>query len=380
MANFLNGFLDNLLNGALSPRGDLSDYRHASYLYNQNSFALAPRHKFLYHVVFEPSAEALNYMPQLSNRNREEINMLVKSVDLPQFNAEIETKNQYNRKKNVQTAISYDPIQLVFHDDNVGITTSLLEAYYRYYYEDGNLLGNSSAYDPRSTYKSSQLAKIDYGMTNKAQVPFFRRITVFQLARQRFTGFTLVNPIIASWGHDSLDNADSQPTANTIRLAYEAVHYTRGNTGEDSPAGFAKSHYDKLPSSIRSTTNDFGNGGVLGTVGDILTDVTTGNTGLSTILKGIDLFRNSKTLTTDQLRTDGVRILENFASTAIRSSPLFINSNTATNSLSGVANTSFPKSAGPGAKASEISAQGGAVDTNSAVYAERIAQARENNR
>ena len=376
----INGFLDNLLNKALSPRGDMADYRHSAYLYNQNAFALAPKHKFLYHVVFEPSSAALQFMPQLSNRSREEINMLVKTVELPQFNAVTETKNQYNRKKNIQTSISYSPIRIEFHDDNVGITTALLESYYRYYYRDGNLISNPSAYDPRGTYKSSQLAGIKYGLNNGTQVPFFNRITVFQLARHVYTGFTLINPLVNSWSHDALDYSDSQTTTNTLEISYEAVHYTRGNVGEDSPAGFAKSHYDSLPSSISTGSSlGFGNGGVLGSVGSLLNDASSGTAGLDTILQTVNLYQNAKELNTSQLATTGLNILENITSSSARAAPLFIKSTTGSNSLSGIPNTVFPKGAGVGALASQTTSIGGKTDSTSSLYQAKINQARENN-
>ena len=51
MANIFNGFLDNLVNGALSPKGDMADYTHAARLYTDDNFRLAPKQKFLYHVT-----------------------------------------------------------------------------------------------------------------------------------------------------------------------------------------------------------------------------------------------------------------------------------------------------------------------------------------
>jgi len=38
MANIFNGFLDNLVNGALSPKGDMADYAHAARLYTDDNF------------------------------------------------------------------------------------------------------------------------------------------------------------------------------------------------------------------------------------------------------------------------------------------------------------------------------------------------------
>ena len=48
MANLLKGFLDNVLKGTLNPKGNLADFAHASRLYVDDSFRLAPKQKFLY--------------------------------------------------------------------------------------------------------------------------------------------------------------------------------------------------------------------------------------------------------------------------------------------------------------------------------------------
>ena len=46
--------------------------------------------------------------------------------------------DQYNRKRIVQKRIDYNPVTITFHDDPYGVTTASWEAYYRYYYRDGN--------------------------------------------------------------------------------------------------------------------------------------------------------------------------------------------------------------------------------------------------
>ena len=55
------------------------------------------------------------------------------------------TVQQYNKKRNIQTKITYDPSYNSFHDDNYGVTTALWETYYRYYYKDGQYGGKDTA-------------------------------------------------------------------------------------------------------------------------------------------------------------------------------------------------------------------------------------------
>ena len=58
----------------------------------------------------DPAAASI--LPDLKQKHELEIGMLVKSADLPRFSADVETKNKYNRKKNVQTAIKYNPVTI----------------------------------------------------------------------------------------------------------------------------------------------------------------------------------------------------------------------------------------------------------------------------
>ena len=102
MANKITPFLNNLVQGALNPKGNLGDYQHGARLYVDDAFRLAPKVKFLYHVTFNINADASSVIPQLAQKHRNEINMLVKSVDLPKYDISTEVKHQYNRKRVVQ--------------------------------------------------------------------------------------------------------------------------------------------------------------------------------------------------------------------------------------------------------------------------------------
>src|SRR5210317_2153935 len=129
MANKYNGFFDSLAGGALNPKGTLGDFAHAARLYTDNNHALAPKTKFLYHVFFDINGTAASLIPKMTVDGAKiinEIGMLVKSADLPKYQAQIETKKMYNRVKNVQTAIQYDPVTITFHDDNSSLTTALM--------------------------------------------------------------------------------------------------------------------------------------------------------------------------------------------------------------------------------------------------------------
>jgi len=326
-----NSFISNVAQGFLNPKGSVGDWHHARALYTDDSFRLAPKHKFLYHVVFNLNATAVKILPQLKT---EEINMLVKSVDMPKFNVSTSLKHQYNRKRNLQTRLDYDPISITFHDDNFGQTTAMWEAYYRYYFKDGNYTGHDGispldkhhAYNKGNTYVGQIYNKHRYGLDNDSFYSFFDSIQIFQLSRRRYTAFTLVNPMIQSWQHDSLDNNSSDAVQSTMQVLYETVWYSRGavDTAQGIPKMFGSpsGHYDTTPSPITVEGGSnfgglLGGGGILAQGVNILQDISSGQAFsspgrlLGTILKGANIFKNAKGLSMDGIRQEGFGILKN---------------------------------------------------------------------
>lgn len=234
---------------------NLRDARHAHNLYTKGGFDWAPKVKFLYHVSFELTDEARAFASTTAQYNKV-INVLVKTADLPSYSAQIETKKQYNRIKHMQTRIDYDPVNIVFHDDNVGITTKLLEEYYRYYYKDGSKFGTAGVakdYGPRDKYKETVPR---YGLDGAPSTPFFKYIKIFQLARHEWVGYTLVNPLVEKWQHDSVDSSDGAGiTQNALTVLYESVLYSRGPVTESGdPPGFADTDtgYDLTDSYLKN--------------------------------------------------------------------------------------------------------------------------------
>jgi|TARA_R110002074_G_scaffold157046_2_gene313617 hypothetical protein len=311
-----NGFFDNFAGALGNPKGNVGDFAHASALYVRNNLRLTPKIKFLYHVVFDINQIALQSLGNANSQllNKKEVNLLVQSVDLPGYTISTDTLNQYNRKKIIQTKINYDPISLVFHDDQAGLTTLLWETYFRYYFQDPNYARRDTQgqpdtsvplpyiKDPDNTYGSELRNNYRYGLDrSRPSAPFFNSITVNQLhghnAQSNFTSFTLINPMIASLRHDTLDQTSSNFLQNEMRIEYESVMYGRGLTAVDNPAGFADpSHYDVTPSPLTiaggGVSNLFGAGGITEGISSVFSDLENGQVNLSTILTGFNTIQN----------------------------------------------------------------------------------------
>jgi hypothetical protein len=243
----------------------LRDARHAHQLFTEYGHSFAPKQKFLYHVVFQPSRAVADASLYNTFKFQKEIGVLAKMLDLPSFRASIENKQQYNRKKNVQTRLDYQDIRIVFHDDNIGATRSMLEEYYKWYYVDGSQdINRGGAYNPRDKFAEKVPS---YGLNVQKQstaheIPFFEYIKIYQLARQQWFSYTLVNPLLSAWQHGDLEYADGAGVVeNTITVAYEAVLYDKGDIGDfGEPTNFTseETRYDNTPSPIGYADQNIG--------------------------------------------------------------------------------------------------------------------------
>jgi hypothetical protein len=291
--NFLKGFQDGL--------PGMKDYRHASRLYIDDNHKLMPKQKFLFHVVFETD-ETL-FVDGFNSNERYELNMLVKSCELPKYNMSVEEKTQYNKKMYAATRIAYEPVNITFHDDHADTVNAFWKKYYEYHIADSvsmnseirRLQTKDDLYDwgdQRTTNK--------FGMDTPAQrkKPYLKGIQIFVLHKQRFTSMRLVNPVIGSFSHDNLDQADGAGImSNTMQVLYETVTYKTGIITKNNVPGFATLHYDNEPSPLtvlgRGTNSIFGPGGVVDGIGSVIRNIQNDNI-LGAILSASNTYNNDK--------------------------------------------------------------------------------------
>lgn len=347
MANKFNAYLNNFfgqaVEGILKPKGNLGNWQHASRIFVDNTYRLAPRQKFLYYAYFDIDPTS-HRATAFTNKHAPEIGLLIKTADLPRYNFDSVVKNQYNRKKIVYKQINYDPVTLTFHDDNQGIINAMWAIYYGTYVADRNL--PSAAYSA-THLRAASISGIDsfrYGLDNDKTVDFFRSISLYTMSRSRFLGYTLVNPRIKSWQHGSTDYGSSEPIENTMSVEYESVVYSSGTVSVGNPKGFATLAYDNAPSPLSiqggGVATILGEGGVLGGLESIFGDISKGTTFdspagfLSTAIKAVNTYRNIKQVGNvgDALKREAVNILN--SPEAIRS---------AANTVGGIVGTVFPK-------------------------------------
>jgi hypothetical protein len=322
MASKLNAFLNQLGDGLLKPKGQMADWQHASRTFVDDDFRLAPKVKFLYHVYFDINQSALKYST-LSDRHKNEIGILAKSVDFPRFTLKTVTLNQYNRKKIIQTTHDYAPLNFKFHDDRANVINNLWQNYYAYYYADPMTATAPGSYD-RNAMKPDSYIIGPYGLDNNSSIPFFNEIILYQLNNRQFASYTLKKPVITAFNHDNhLSSDQGAPSECNMTIAYEAVTYDVGMISSGNVKGFAQEHYDKTPSPLTAagggTRSIFGTGGVLDGAFNVFDAVSSGKAFssagnlLNTTAAAINTYQNAKNLTGGGIKQEGQKILAGVA-------------------------------------------------------------------
>ena len=291
--NFLKGFQDGL--------PGMKDYQHASRLYVDDNFKLMPKQKFLFHVVF--NTDETLFVDGFSANERYELNMLVKACDLPKYNMSYEEKIQYNKKMYAGTRIAYDPVNITFHDDHADTVNAFWKKYYEYNIADSiNMNSDLTISNTKDDYylfgDARKTTKFGMDTPRVRQKPYLKGIEIFVLHKKRFTSMTLVNPVIGSFSHDNLDQADGAGVMNnTMQILYETVIYKSGIINKNNVPGFATVHYDNSPSPLTvlggGTNSIFGPGGVVDGVGSVIRNVQSGNI-LGAILSASNTYNNAK--------------------------------------------------------------------------------------
>lgn len=323
MATF-DGFFDNFLQGLTNAKGTLGDYSHASKLVRPNRFNYAPKVKFLYHTKFNINPAVVNSSLVFTPEKLEALGMLIKTIELPKFKISVDTVQQYNKKRQRQTKLEYDPITIKFHDDNADLTNSLWKSYYSHYYGD--------SLSDKLFVQNAPFNRTGMDVSQNSQ--FFTSIIIYQLTRGEYRSYMLMNPKIISWNHSDMNYNSSDPAESTMSISYESVIYGRGLISNIDT--FAKTFYDKTKSTLSiyggGTTSIFGEGGIIDGVGSILEDFgPNGQIGLGTLIKGTNVFRNVSKLSKEGIKEEGFNLIKNTLG-AVGGAP-----------VSGVANVLFPK-------------------------------------
>lgn len=128
----------------------------------------------------------------------------------------------------------------------------------------------------------------------------------------KFAEYTLINPIITAFNHDSHAYSNGGLMENTMQLAYETVKYATGFVNDVTPRGFTDIHYDVETSDLSNTntgTEAFINGQTVSVAGQEAKDLFQGN--VIGVIKDAEIVYNETRLNTGNVLTDTLSIFAN---------------------------------------------------------------------
>ena len=163
---------------------------------------------------------------------------------------------------------------------------------------NNDLTIQSTKDDLYDAVETKNYTKFGMDVPTQRKKPYLKGIEIFVLHKQRFTSMTLVNPIIGSFAHDNVDQADGTGImSNAMQVFYETVIYKSGIINRNNVPGFATINYDKEPSPLtvlgRGTNSIFGPGGVVDGIGSAIRNFQSGNI-LGAILAASNTYNNAK--------------------------------------------------------------------------------------
>lgn len=252
--SYVTPYISGTREGTLDGYPILRDWQHAARFYLDGGMDRAPKFGFLYFVQFNFNDGIIIDRQWAEQYKDTEVGLFCKRVDLPKFTVATETLNQYNRKTVVQTKLTYGAVNIELHDDNSNTTHKLWLNYFKHYYADSNYgdFSQSSGGVP-AAFQDTKFGNIDYtyGRYSRGiQEELLKSIDIYVLHKKEYTKFTLVNPKITEWKHDSLNQSEGTKTlANSLTVAYETVLYDEGIIVDDQePQGWKPIYYDSNPS------------------------------------------------------------------------------------------------------------------------------------
>ena len=269
MPNIFDNFLKQLGTG-----DTVKDFKHASRLMVTDNYRLSPKYTWLYHVFFDFSSTA-----SYAKTKQLETGMLVRSVSLPRYTVDNKQLNSYNRKDIVQTKLRYPSIEIEFHDDSADVVRHFWFDYLTHYYRDTDLgykssSGSESGQVNPTYYRNSKyrprveggevfvpgLAEGATGLNDFGYTPrktnqfstaqYLNAIRVYSLHQKRFSEYTLINPIITSFQHDTHDSSANGSMRHRMTVDFTSVLYATGDVNTSTVVGFGDLHYDKSPSPL----------------------------------------------------------------------------------------------------------------------------------
>ena len=201
----------------------LRDFRNASQLVPGVN---PPRQKFEGYVNFILNRDLYQFLYGESNQDnnfKKEISSLVRTADLPSVVFQTETKNAYNRKKIVNTGVTYNPVGITVFDTvgNEWLTT--LMKYFSYHFMDPRNLQEGTSRDiaGNQTRERTEFDSNAAGYNLNASAQFFERIDYVLYHGRRGVQYSIINPVMTNFKPGTIDYSSSELQEFSMEFEYE---------------------------------------------------------------------------------------------------------------------------------------------------------------
>ena len=163
------------------------------------------------------------------------ISSLVRTAELPSVDFQTEIKNSYNRKKIIQTGVTYNPVSMTVFDTIGNEWLTVLMKYFAYHFMDprnkqdgtsrdiegsvdrrGGFEVNDDGFGAGSLWDSNRA-----GINAQIDPHFFERIDIVLYHGQKLVQYSLHNPKLASFKPSSIDYASSEAMGFDLAFDYE---------------------------------------------------------------------------------------------------------------------------------------------------------------
>lgn len=199
-----------------------------------------PRQQFQGYVSFVLNRSLYEEFYNDSSYFRTQIGSLVRRASLPEVTFKTETKNQYNKKKIINTGVEYSPINITVLDTVNNEWLTLLMKYYSYHYMNGrneeyfdrDLGGDPTAYLSEQIYAGSKFGSKGWtssgfdsnksGYNINVAPYFFERIDMVLYHGNRGVQYSMLRPVLTSFKTGEIDYSSSDLMNFDLTFEYES--------------------------------------------------------------------------------------------------------------------------------------------------------------
>lgn len=159
------------------------------------------------------------------------VTSLIRTASLPEVKFRTDVKNQYNRKKIINTGVDYTPVSIKLLDNAWNESLDLIMRYYSYNYmnvrnfsTDRNELKyqlSSNAENINSAFKTESFNSNLTGYNINTTRYFFERIDYVLYSGQKAVQYSIFNPVLSGFTTGEIDYSSSDPLEFDLTFDYE---------------------------------------------------------------------------------------------------------------------------------------------------------------